>query len=73
MATKETMRKLETEKVEQLNRLVLLWEKKAMNEEGKVINEEAYGMWQVLKRVRNQSAGIADQLSKEIAEERAKI
>lgn len=70
MGTKETMLMLENKKVEEMDQVIALWEEWAMDDEGRVIDKKAYKMWQVLTRVRNKSACIADELSQEITEER---
>ena len=67
---KENLLKLENERVKQLDEAIRPWEAIAMDENGRVIDKEAYRMWQLLTKVRNRSACIADELSQEIAEER---
>ena len=63
------MLKLENQKVAQLGQQVLVWEEWAMDQEGRVIDKDAYKMWQVLTREMNRSACLADELSQEISEE----
>lgn len=70
MLPKEIMLNAENKKVAELDKAILPWEAKAMDEEGRIIDTAAYKMWQVLTKIRNRSACIADELSQEIAEER---